>query len=41
MQRGNVWWVSFEPSVGGEIRKQRPAVFGVPETSATRLGIAV
>lgn len=26
MQRGEVWWVNFEPSVGGEIRKQRPAV---------------
>jgi mRNA interferase MazF len=26
MQRGNVWWVNFEPSVGGEIRKQRPAI---------------
>lgn len=26
MQRGEVWWVNFEPSVGGEIQKQRPAV---------------
>ena len=26
MKRGEVWWVSFEPSVGGEIRKKRPAV---------------
>lgn len=26
MQRGNVWWVNFEPSLGGEIRKQRPAI---------------
>jgi mRNA interferase MazF len=25
MQRGEVWWVNFDPSVGGEIRKQRPA----------------
>ena len=25
-QRGDVWWVAFEPSVGGEIRKTRPAV---------------
>jgi mRNA interferase MazF len=24
--RGEVWWVDFDPSVGGEIRKQRPAV---------------
>ena len=26
MKRGEVWWVNFHPSVGGEIRKQRPAV---------------
>jgi mRNA interferase MazF len=26
MRRGEVWWVNFDPSVGGEIRKQRPAV---------------
>jgi len=26
MRRGEVWWVSFDPSVGGEIRKKRPAV---------------
>jgi len=26
MKRGDVWWVSFDPSLGGEIRKTRPAV---------------
>jgi mRNA interferase MazF len=26
MKRGDVWWVNFDPSIGGEIRKQRPAV---------------
>lgn len=26
MKRGEVWWVDFEPAVGGEIRKRRPAV---------------
>ena len=26
MQRGDVWWVNFDPSVGGEVRKKRPAV---------------
>ena len=26
MKRGEVWWVNFEPSVGGEIRKERPAL---------------
>ncbi len=25
MKRGEVWWVNFDPSVGSEIRKQRPA----------------
>jgi mRNA interferase MazF len=26
MKRGDVWWVNLEPSAGGEVRKQRPAV---------------
>ena len=26
MKRGEVWWVNFEPAVGGEVRKERPAV---------------
>jgi mRNA interferase MazF len=26
IRRGEVWWVSFDPSLGGEIRKTRPAV---------------
>lgn len=26
MKRGEVWWVNFEPSIGGEIGKKRPAV---------------
>lgn len=26
MRRGEIWWVNFDPSVGGEIRKRRPAV---------------
>ena len=26
MKRGSVWWVNFEPAVGGEVRKERPAV---------------
>jgi len=25
-RRGEVWWVAFDPSIGGEIRKTRPAV---------------
>jgi len=26
MKRGEIWWVDFNPSVGGEIRKIRPAI---------------
>jgi mRNA interferase MazF len=26
MKRGEVWWINFGPSVGGEIKKKRPAV---------------
>jgi mRNA interferase MazF len=25
-RRGEVWWVAFDPSVGGEIQKTRPAL---------------
>lgn len=25
-RRGEVWWIAFDPSVGGEIQKTRPAV---------------
>jgi mRNA interferase MazF len=35
MKRGEVWWVNFDPSVGGEIRKKRPAVI-VSNDSANR-----
>jgi len=26
VKRGEVWWVEFDPSVGSEIRKTRPAL---------------
>jgi len=26
IQRGDVWWIDFNPSVGGEIQKVRPAI---------------
>ncbi|MDP2931449.1 MAG: type II toxin-antitoxin system PemK/MazF family toxin [Chloroflexota bacterium] len=26
MKRGEVWWVNFDPSIGGEIQKRRPVV---------------
>lgn len=35
MKRGEVWWVEFDPSVGSEIQKTRPAVI-VSNDSANR-----
>jgi mRNA interferase MazF len=26
MNRCEVWWINFDPSIGGEIKKKRPAV---------------
>lgn len=26
MKRSEVWWINFDPSIGGEIKKRRPAV---------------
>jgi mRNA interferase MazF len=26
MKRGEVWWVNFEPAIGGEVRSEGPAV---------------
>jgi mRNA interferase MazF len=26
MKRNEVWWINFEPAIGGEIKKKRPAV---------------
>ena len=35
MNRGEVWWISFDPSVGGEIKKDRPVVI-VSNNAANR-----
>src|SRR4051812_46747893 len=35
-RRGEVWWIAFEPSIGGEIRKTRPAVI-VSNDTANRM----
>jgi mRNA interferase MazF len=37
MIRGEVWWVNFDPSIGGEIRKTRPAVIVGNDASNTFL----
>jgi mRNA interferase MazF len=37
MRRGEVWWVDFDPAIGGEIRKTRPAVIVSNDLSNTHL----
>jgi mRNA interferase MazF len=37
MNRGEVWWVSFDPSIGGETRKRRPAVIVSNDASNSAL----
>ena len=32
-QRGEIWWVNFDPSVGQEVKKKRPAVVISNDTS--------
>ena len=42
MRRGEVWWVNFDPSVGSEIRKIRPAVIisnDASNSNASRLQV--
>jgi mRNA interferase MazF len=36
VERGEVWWVNFDPAVGSEIRKERPAII-VSNDMANRL----
>lgn len=33
MKRSEVWWINFDPSVGSEIRKKRPAVIVSNDTA--------
>ena len=37
MKRGEVWWVNFEPSIGSETRKIRPAIIVSNNSSNTHL----
>lgn len=36
-RRGEVWWVSFDPSIGGEIQKTRPAIVVSNDAANTAL----
>ena len=37
MKRGEVWWVNFSPSIGGEIKKTKPAVILSNDTANKHL----
>jgi mRNA interferase MazF len=39
MKRGEVWWVDFEPAMGSEVRKTRPAVIVSNDASNGAIGI--
>ncbi len=41
MKRGEVWWVEFDPAVGSEIRKTRPAVIMSNDSANRNLGRVV
>ena len=37
MKRGEVWWVNFDPAIGSEIKKIRPAVIVSNNSANTHL----
>lgn len=36
MNRGEVWWINFKPSVGGEIKKERPAIIIISNDASNK-----
>lgn len=41
MKRGEVWWVNFDPAVGSEVKKRRPAVIVSNDDANAHLGRVV
>lgn len=41
MQRGEVWWVEFDPAIGSEIKKRRPAVIVSNDIANKHMGRVV
>lgn len=37
MKRGEIWWVNFDPAIGGEIKKTRPAIIVSNDAANTHL----
>ena len=38
MKRGEVWWVDFEPALGSEVKKTRPAIIVSNDASNGAMG---
>lgn len=41
VRRGQIWWVNLDPTLGSEIRKQRPAVIVSPDELNAHLNTVV
>jgi mRNA interferase MazF len=37
MKRGSIWWINFDPAVGGEIQKTRPAIIVCNNIAADKM----
>ena len=41
MKRGDVYWVNLDPTVGGEVKKRRPAVILSPDEMNRSLPVVI
>lgn len=41
MKRGDVYWVNLDPTVGGEVKKRRPAVILSPDEMNRSLQVVI